>query len=213
MRGARKQQQTHTDEAHWQDPLTMSRRGKVHDLEAVGVSRRWGRYAFDLRVYYADGTTAIISFTYSALFGFQCLLLDAFPEEAGEVNGRRIIPTIPGKNIMYCGSRETLAWERLDPVREYFQQLVSLPPYISQSELVQRFLSTYTTYEVECPPPPRHRTRAPMEIILDGFVCLFDAFDCCLPSCCFAVEPELTDLNLRLTKQSEAEDDALLSPH
>ena len=190
-----------------------NRRAKVHDMEAVGVSRRWGRYAFDLRVYYADGTTAILSFTYSALFGFQCLLLDAFPAEAGEESGRRIIPTIPGKDILYCGSRETLAWERLDLVREYFQQLISLPPYISQSELVQRFFATYTADEVECPPPPRHRVRAPMEIVLDSLVCLFDAFDCCLPSCCFAVEPEipLTDLNLRLSKQSEAEDDALLS--
>ena len=84
---------------------------------------------------------------------------------------------------MYCGSRERLAWQRLEGIASYFTQLLQLPPNISQSMHVTRFFRVYETTNIDDFVPAHKGPRGLVHAFLDGMCCMLYAYHDMVPDC------------------------------
>ncbi|RCH79056.1 bud emergence protein 1, partial [Rhizopus stolonifer] len=89
---------------------------------------------------------------YEDFYDFQMSLLQAFPEEAGNSDRERIIPFMPGPLPTV---NEAITMERKDDLNRYCTELLNLPRYLSESELVQRQLFGIHEGDIELDYDPR----------------------------------------------------------
>lgn len=102
-----------------------------------------GQLVYVFECSWSDGTTTHIKRKYDALFAFHCKLLDQFADEAGANDHVRIIPQLPGRKLLSSAifmsskqSRRTNEEKRMPGVVKYVNELIKLPPKISQSDHV-----------------------------------------------------------------------------
>ncbi len=120
----------------------------------VGVHQRTHnkkKYTFQFDLEWSDGSVSSSFRSYNEIFEFQCELIGAFPEEAGQTKGlERTLPYLPGKKLFRTSSR-SLAEERLPKVEEYAEKLMAMPKHISRSDIVLRFFrSNWSEDRLRC---------------------------------------------------------------
>ncbi|KAI9483298.1 MAG: hypothetical protein EXX96DRAFT_519500 [Benjaminiella poitrasii] len=89
---------------------------------------------------------------YEDFYDFQLNLLQAYPVEAGKADRERILPYMPGP-LTYVD--EAITSERQVDLDRYCKELLSLPKYLSESELVQRQLFGIHEGDIELDYDPR----------------------------------------------------------
>ncbi|KAI7907981.1 uncharacterized protein BX663DRAFT_557183 [Cokeromyces recurvatus] len=89
---------------------------------------------------------------YEDFYDFQLSLLQAYPIEAGKADRERILPYMPGP-LTYVD--ETITSERRIDLDRYCKELLNLPKYLSESELVQRQLFGIHEGDIELDYDPR----------------------------------------------------------
>eukprot|EP00050_Salpingoeca_kvevrii_P012696 m.24264 g.24264 ORF g.24264 m.24264 type:complete len:320 (-) comp4249_c0_seq1:208-1167(-) len=120
--------------------MAASAPGALTEILTMGTEKRSdGRYAFVFQVLWQGQAAMTIKRTYDELFKFQCLLLDAFPDEAGNTGQPRTIPPLPGKRLFSTKSHQGVAQQRLPEIAAYANRLVALPAHITNSSLVRGF--------------------------------------------------------------------------
>lgn len=85
-------------------------------------------------------------------YDFQINLLEAFPDEAGKNEKERILPYMPGP---LEDVNEDITGERQVDLDQYCKDLLNLPSYLSQSELVQKQLFGIHEGDIELDYDPR----------------------------------------------------------
>ncbi|CAO3702979.1 unnamed protein product [Rhizopus stolonifer] len=111
------------------------------------------QYWFVLYAKTSLGMHRILYRLYDDFYDFQMNLLQTFPVEAGqEEGGERIIPYMPGplKEI-----DDKVTAERQTELNQYCQELLALPKYISECELVQNQLLGIHEGDIEIDYDPR----------------------------------------------------------
>lgn len=124
------------------------------------------RYAFDGGRYWylvvaelSNGRYRNLCRYYQDFYDFQIRLLDEFPDEAGRTGRQRILPFMPGP-LTYVN--DSISSQRRANLDEYVRTLISMPPYISRSPIVQQ-LFALRTGDIETPhltntmPQPQYR--------------------------------------------------------
>lgn len=106
-----------------------------------------GHFWFHLRAHFSrqtedgemgDDTTVLVLYRlYEDFYDFQAALMDAFPNEAGQDNARRILPAMPGPQEHVD---ELVCAQRVEDLSVYLAELCALPSYIRECELVYEFL-------------------------------------------------------------------------
>ena len=97
-------------------------------------------YVYVIQVTWSTGATNKIYRRYSQLFEFQLSLIAQFPVQGGKRNPEeRTLPFLPGKKLFGRSHVRDVAEERLVPITEYLQSLISLPSEVSASQIVTNF--------------------------------------------------------------------------
>lgn len=106
-------------------------------VESFGMEDE--KYWFEVTCALSSGKGRRLKRCYQDFYDLQVRLLDAFPAESGKLrnpNGqwtRRIMPYIPGP-VPYV--TDTITKKRKDDLNVYVGDLITLPDYISRSEMV-----------------------------------------------------------------------------
>ena len=93
------------------------------------------RYQYLVIAKLSNGKIRYLYRYYQDFYDLQVKLLELFPWEAGKIENKRIIPSIPGPLINVNDSISKLRREKLD---HYLKNLIALPSYISKCEDVLR---------------------------------------------------------------------------
>ncbi|OBZ91202.1 Protein scd2/ral3 [Choanephora cucurbitarum] len=89
---------------------------------------------------------------YEDFYDFQMNFMQAFPVEAGQSDQERIIPFMPGP---LSSVDEKITNDRKEDLNQYCTEILSLPRYLSESELVQRQLFGIHEGDIELDYDPR----------------------------------------------------------
>ena len=104
-------------------------------------------YVYVIQVTWTTGATNKIYRRYSQLFEFQLSLIAHFPVQGGKKNPEdRTIPFLPGKKLFGRSHVRGVAEERLVPITEYIQALISLPAEVSASQIVTNFFEVSSNW-------------------------------------------------------------------
>ncbi|EDO36602.1 predicted protein [Nematostella vectensis] len=148
-------------ETGFENSSSLPKQTHVKVAEVTGIRERTRgkkkQFVFVLNLIWSDGTSGTIWRSYSEFFDLQCKLLNNFAEEAGR--GKRKVRTIPflpvltsnyikifpnlerggvggfslaGREILKK-SDQRLAEERRPKIAKYLNDLLLLPPHVSQS--------------------------------------------------------------------------------
>ncbi|GAA5808927.1 hypothetical protein MFLAVUS_002326 [Mucor flavus] len=110
------------------------------------------QYWFVIYARVSKGTHRILYRLYEDFYDFQINLLETFPIEAGKSEKERILPYMPGPLEEI---NEEITSERQTDLDQYCKDLLKLPRYLSQSELVQRQLFGIHEGDIELDYDPR----------------------------------------------------------
>ena len=115
----------------------------VREVCVQGVEKRKypnKHYVYIIQVTWTTGATNKIYRRYSQFFEFQLALLSQFPLQGGKKNPEdRIIPFLPGKILFGRSHIRGVAEQRMGPIMEYLEKLISLPTELSASQTVTNF--------------------------------------------------------------------------
>lgn len=121
------------------------------------ISASVPRYCFDNDMYWyiiecqmEDGRWWELSRYYADFYDFQIALLEAFPAEAGNVEGKsRTLPYMPGPVAHVTDAISNGRRENLD---HYIKQIVAMPPHISKGTLVRKLFQPKPGQDFEIDP-------------------------------------------------------------
>lgn len=121
------------------------------------ISASVPRYCFDHDMYWyiiecqmEDGRWWELSRYYADFYDFQIALLEAFPAEAGNVDGKpRTLPYMPGPVAHVTDAISNGRRENLD---HYIKQIVAMPPHISRGTLVRKLFQPKPGQDFEIDP-------------------------------------------------------------
>lgn len=120
----------------------------VRDVCVQGVEKRKfpnKHYVYIIQVTWTTGATNKIYRRYSQFFEFQLALLSQFPVQGGKRNPEdRVIPFLPGKILFGRSHIRGVAEQRMGPITEYLEKLISLPQEVSASQIVNNFFEVRT---------------------------------------------------------------------
>ncbi|KAG1463624.1 hypothetical protein G6F46_001969 [Rhizopus delemar] len=110
------------------------------------------QYWFVLYAKTIRGMHRILYRLYDDFYDFQLSLLQTYPAEAGQEDSDRILPYMPGplKEI-----DDKVTTERQIDLNRYCQELLNLPHYLSESDLVQKQLFGIHEGDIELDYDPR----------------------------------------------------------
>ncbi|XP_078355751.1 uncharacterized protein LOC144640514 [Oculina patagonica] len=112
----------------------MSRR-TIHEVSVEGAQRRKpsNHVVYSIKVSWSDGTINIIYRRYSEVLQLESNLLEIFPSN----KRRRFIPSLQGRIKLVPTSVHT----KVDRIRDFLLNLISLPDHISKCQLVISFFT------------------------------------------------------------------------
>ncbi|KAI8387534.1 hypothetical protein BD560DRAFT_382793 [Blakeslea trispora] len=110
------------------------------------------QYWFVIYARVNDHCHRILYRLYEDFYDFQMNFMQAFPVEAGQSDRERIIPFMPGP---LTSIDESITYDRKEDLNKFCAELLSLPRYLSESELVQRQLFGIHEGDIELDYDPR----------------------------------------------------------
>ncbi|CDK29434.1 unnamed protein product [Kuraishia capsulata CBS 1993] len=139
----------------------------VTEVDTESFANTSGKYWYLVRVALSNGSTRSLCRFYEDFFNFHQTVLNAFPREAGKVDGvPRVLPYIPGP---LADINESLCHKRLPDLDRYLKELVGFPEYISRTQLIQSFFNLKDGDKQFAPTDdilPVHPLRPPPDLIV-----------------------------------------------
>jgi bud emergence protein 1 len=94
------------------------------------------QYWFHLTLHMRGRSERSLYRLYEDFYNFQIHLLDTFPAEAGRTGGERILPYMPGPLSFV---NDVITSQRRADLDVYVQELLGLPDYVREGELMRGF--------------------------------------------------------------------------
>ncbi|KAI8344391.1 hypothetical protein BC941DRAFT_507949 [Chlamydoabsidia padenii] len=146
------QQYTGVQQHNASDVLTTNKNPMVINACMDSYILEGDQFWFIVYAGLSNGRHRVLYRLYEDFYDFQINLLHEFPVEAGKEDQERILPYMPGP-LTHVDEQVTA--ERQNDLDKYCQELLALPPYLSECYLVQNQLFGIHEGDVETDQDPR----------------------------------------------------------